>query len=150
MDRRWLRNRDLAVDEKRCSRCQKVYPLTDFWKDSHAAGGHVPYCKRCKNRKTLAKAARKHRLSKLFGLTPEEYDEKLANQGGKCAICGREEFGVSGIHRTPRRMAVDHNHSTGQVRGLLCHQCNSALGLFQEDPVLLDKAKEYLATWTVV
>lgn len=74
-----------------------------------------------------------------FGITLEDYKEKLAQQGGGCAICKTT---------TPRKNAhyfmVDHDHKTGKVRGLLCGSCNSALGLFKDNSDILLTAAEYL------
>ncbi len=67
----------------------------------------------------------------------EEYDKLLSKQEGKCAIC-------SGTEPTGRRFAVDHDHQTGMVRGLLCTRCNNALGCLQDDPELLDRAAQYI------
>ena len=71
-----------------------------------------------------------------FGLASSEYDKLLTNQGGACAICGTEPNG--------RALAVDHNHDTGLVRGLLCHHCNTAIGLLDDSPERLIRAIEYL------
>lgn len=74
---------------------------------------------------------------KKFGLTPEQYDGRLKAQKGRCAICGR-------IPPIGRRLAVDHDHKTGKVRGLLCGQCNVALGLFEDNARYLTYAIGYL------
>lgn len=72
------------------------------------------------------------RLGWKYGLTRAQYDE-MAEKG--CAICGGQPSD---------RLYVDHDHKTGMVRGLLCHQCNSGLGMFKDDKSLLAKAIEYL------
>ena len=82
---------------------------------------------------------RKRRLMQEFGITPKEYDGLLKDQGGKCAICGAIDSDSTG-----RRLAVDHDHVTGKVRGLLCHNCNVGIGNFKDDPNLLRKAIKYL------
>lgn len=66
----------------------------------------------------------------------EEFKQMLKKQKGLCAICNKEE--------TKRRISVDHNHKTGKVRGLLCQECNIALGLLKDNPKLLKKAINYL------
>lgn len=72
-----------------------------------------------------------------LGITNEDYSRMLDEQNGVCAICHSPapERG---------RLAVDHNHATGKVRGLLCHSCNYGLGCFKDDPVYLEAAAAYL------
>ena len=65
---------------------------------------------------------------------------KLAEQGNRCAICQKPFFWAPEAHQ-------DHDHETNQLRGILCSQCNPALGLFQESPEILQKAIEYLKEW---
>jgi len=80
---------------------------------------------------------RRYHLKKKYGLTVEQYDEMLLAQGGGCAICGRPP-------RPDIALYVDHDHATGQVRGLSCFRCNNALGDFNDDPALLASAAAYL------
>lgn len=76
-------------------------------------------------------------LARNFGITPDDYQRLLAAQEGRCAICRTKP-------RT-RRLAVDHNHQTGEVRGLLCTRCNhKVLGAANENPALLRRAAAYL------
>lgn len=84
---------------------------------------------------TLTKAA-KHYKAKL------EYD-----QDGLCAICGEPNY----IYRhgeVTTRLFLDHNHTTGRFRGLLCHSCNVGLGMFRDSPALLRAACSYLKQWS--
>ena len=74
-----------------------------------------------------------------YGLTLEQYDAMVAAQQNRCAICG-----MDGTKSTHGKLYVDHDHATGAVRGLLCHGCNTALGLFADDPARLVAAAEYL------
>jgi len=83
---------------------------------------------------------RRNVLKRIFGITPEQWDEMHKRQGGVCWMCGHDG---KGIHRYDR-LLVDHCHSTGRVRGLLCHHCNAGLGHFKDDPILLQKAIDYL------
>lgn len=73
-----------------------------------------------------------------INVTPVEYNELFAQQNGCCAICGRHQSNLT------KRLAVDHNHITGEIRGLLCHKCNQGIGLLQDDYDLLIKAAKYL------
>lgn len=79
---------------------------------------------------------REYRIKHLYKISVEEYDAIHDAQNGVCAICGRTSEG--------KKLAVDHCHSTGLVRGLLCTACNVGLGLFRDDLVLLAKAMQYL------
>jgi len=77
------------------------------------------------------------------GFSEEQYQALLKKQNGRCAICGLSEG-----HRSQRgrkcRLAIDHDHRTGVVRGLLCNNCNRGLGRFKDDPILLELAVRYL------
>jgi len=72
-----------------------------------------------------------------FGITPEQYDEMHAAQGGACAICRAT------TNFTFNNLCVDHDHTNGRVRGLLCLNCNTALGQFKDSTSLLLKAADY-------
>lgn len=79
---------------------------------------------------------------KKYGVTPEWYDIKLAEQQGRCAVCGTNDPGRNQYNQ--QCFTVDHNHITGKVRGLLCHNCNRAEGLLQGNAQrLADYLKEY-------
>jgi len=69
-----------------------------------------------------------------YGLTLERFEAMIVEQDGCCAICGRK----------PKRLHVDHDHASGQVRGLLCGPCNRGIGLMQESPDVLSNAIRYL------
>lgn len=94
------------------------------------------------NKESRRKANRAHTLRK-YGLTPSEYDQMLNEQGGVCALCDKPETCL-GNNGEVKMLAVDHDHDTGDVRGLLCNNCNRAIGLFGDDPELLLKAVAYL------
>ena len=78
---------------------------------------------------------------RLYGMTSVQYDSYVTKQGGRCAICGRLPKPVRGV---PGVLAIDHDHVTLDVRGFLCNDCNTALGLLGEDPVRLRAAADYL------
>jgi hypothetical protein len=88
-----------------------------------------------KNTEKSKSNTRRRKLEKEFGITIQKYDEMFSSQKGLCAICLRTDR---------RRLAVDHNHSTGRVRDLLCAKCNTAIGLFDENPVILEAVIAYL------
>lgn len=76
-----------------------------------------------------------------YGLTPEKYQEILDKQNGVCAICKTKP----NFDKWKKRFAIDHCHSTGNVRGLLCDACNRGIGMLKDDPNILISAAEYLA-----
>ena len=106
----------------------------------------IPYSKReySKNRGQY----REHQLKYKYGITIADYNLMLNRQGSTCAICNEKNFtrekGTHNNKSVPMSLAVDHNHKTGQVRGLLCNGCNTSLGKFKDDPILLEKAIQYL------
>jgi len=110
-----------------------------------------PFCKECQataarkwyadNTERAGDNRRRHNLGK-YNLTVDEYNSMLASQGGACAICGNPETKTR--QGKVMRLCVDHCHSSGRVRGLLCNNCNRALGLLRDDADVLRKAVGYL------
>lgn len=90
----------------------------------------------------------KQRKWASYGVDANRYQELLVEQGGCCAICRKPERHTAGRSGKLKDLAVDHCHTAGVVRGLLCGSCNTAIGLFNDDPALLDAAKDYLASQT--
>lgn len=152
--------------EKRCRSCGKSKPLSEFYLQSRTDrhGNRIRHsnCKTCTKRtkdewrkKHPRKNERLYRRCNLrrYGITVVEYDALFAEQGGLCAICGQPErktykprpgWVPAFPTGTPLRLAVDHCHSTGKVRGLLCQDCNRALGIFRDDPAILRAAAMYV------
>ncbi len=90
------------------------------------------------NKETVLAKIREREIMK-YGLTTESYSEMLAKQGGKCRICGRD--------RTDTRrgnLCIDHDHKSGRVRGLLCQNCNTGIGMFSDDVSKMRAAIAYL------
>ena len=87
---------------------------------------------------SLIKVCSKRRISL------EQYQKMLEAQDNKCEICGLEEICKDPKHDRVRRLSIDHCHRTGNVRGLLCHSCNTAIGKFKDDIELLHKAIRYI------
>ena len=87
----------------------------------------------------LKAIARRSHLKRTFGITPEDYERRLAQQGGGCAVCARAPKAGKSLH-------VDHDHETGYVRGLLCFKCNAALGQLDDDLDRIERALTYVAT----
>lgn len=136
---------------KLCSKCSEWRPLPEFPKVKTTSTGRAAACADCHllfpsqrgeirravTRREYERNGRRRDLAKLYGITPEQYDEMAVRQGGVCAICGD---GPS----PKRRLVVDHNHETGAVRGLLCANCNAGVGLLGDDPATLLRAVAYL------
>ncbi len=79
---------------------------------------------------------RKYRHKSRYGITETAYEVMLERQEGCCAICGKREV---------KRLVIDHCHTTGRVRGLLCDDCNLGISRFGEDPAIFQRALDYLA-----
>lgn len=94
-------------------------------------------------RVTQSKLIRNTRLKKAFGISLEDYELMFTVQSGKCAICAKPETAV--IRGKTLLLAVDHCHATGEIRALLCKQCNQGLGCFKDDPGLLRRAAAYVS-----
>jgi len=127
---------------KVCSKCNTEKPLTDYYGHKKGKDGFDSYCKKCilekrkidyKNGKTNGKV-----LKRLYGITNADYNAMLLAQNGKCKICNINKC------LTGKRLAVDHDHATGKVRGLLCGNCNKALGLFKDSATIIEAAIAYL------
>ena len=86
-------------------------------------------CKQCE-----IEIAKWYKISKKYGVSKEQWEEMYEQQEGKCAICGK----------LPKKICVDHDHKTGKVRGLLCDECNRALGFFYDNIKSLKNAINYL------
>lgn len=133
-------------DEKQCRTCLLVLPLDKFHKNSAYADGINTICKWCHNTNVRANydpvKKKSQHLKYLYGITLEDYNSKLERQGNGCAICGIKIPGGNGKH-----FYVDHNHRTGQVRDLLCHNCNYVIGYAKEDIDILKAVIQYLETW---
>jgi len=132
----YILRKDLPLeDQKRLREKDKEYHKTRKFKPKYLEGVKKTYSK---HRETFLQRARVHNLKKKYGLSYEEFQSMYETRAGLCDICkGPSEEG--------RLLSVDHCHKTGKVRGLLCGPCNRALGLFKDDPILLQKALEYVS-----
>lgn len=146
----------LPADElgKTCSACRRKKSLNDFHKEKGGRFGRQRWCISCANahrrsdgaasdasklrrKVTTANYHQKHREKRLadgrkafllrrYGITIEEFDAIFGSQDGRCGLC------LSGHSGGVRRWAVDHDHETGIVRGVLCHPCNTFLGMYEQ------------------
>lgn len=127
-----------------CTKCDSYKPLDDFLDSKEGFNGKNPHCRECRrayNEKTRARRALRMKR-RNYGVSETEYLAMWEQQGGVCAICGKPE---TKVHKgAPVLMAVDHNHQTGKVRGLLCYVCNLGLGIFRDDRDLIQRAVDYL------
>lgn len=82
-------------------------------------------------------------LLKKYGITLDDWNRMYKEQNGVCKICGKPETKIDRRLGIVRRLAVDHCHDTGKVRGLLCTECNQAIGLLHHDPKIIKSALEY-------
>jgi hypothetical protein len=144
----------LIEGERECRVCTKVKPVTEFVVDIYLKGGRTRDCKECraqrfrgpnkawkdKNPQAVERYKEanrgttgwKYRIKYNYGITPEEYHAQFEFQEGKCAICGKEIE------------VIDHDHTTNDLRGLLCQRCNRGLGHFDDRIDLLRSALKYL------
>lgn len=137
---------------KTCTTCMEAKSLDDFYHAARYRGGVMPRCYDCfkagqkksyqKNRAKYLPKMRARNLAARYGLTPIAFDSMATGQGGACAICG--ELPVGQRHRPSAGLVVDHNHSTGAVRGLLCVNCNALLGYAHDNQDTLRAAIAYL------
>ena len=133
---------------KKCIKCNETKPLSEFHRVRSNRTGYKATCKECTNLKYAGSPetqlkAKKNWLRSRFGIEYEDYVAMIEQQDNKCAICGREER-RRWRNKDTRALAVDHDHESGQIRGLLCADCNTAIGLMQDDVALLAKAIDYL------
>jgi hypothetical protein len=86
----------------------------------------------------------RHWVLRYYGISQKEYDAMLEKQGGKCTCCGRPNSGRMKKNGEYDRMVIDHDHKTGKVRGLLCVQCNLALGVLDDSKERVELLLEYI------
>ena len=96
------------------------------------------------DRKRFPNKYRNMDLIRNFGITLTQYNDLLEKQNGVCCICGNPEVTRLNHSEIVRNLAVDHCHTTGKVRGLLCTACNQGLGNFRDNPDYLAKAISYV------
>jgi hypothetical protein len=134
---------------KICSSCKEAKYLKDFSKNKSRPDGYHTQCKLCRSKYKPSEESRKKNTERLriwnrfkaTGFTQEDFESKLSEQGGKCAICGTTDSGSMAFH-------ADHDHKTGQKRGVLCHKCNTGLGLLKDDINILCSAINYINYYT--
>ena len=130
---------------KRCSTCKIEKPLEEFHRSKNETYGRHASCIACVKLRSLSypakelKNAYNRARSRKYGtgFTQEEFEQKLEEQGGLCAICGAGKPSSKSLH-------ADHCHETKTKRGVLCQKCNMAIGLFSDNTELMERAIMYL------
>lgn len=135
------------ISYKTCTKCKTTKPLSLFNKSRQTKDGYHPHCKGCQsenyrrryreNPEKVRVGGKLRNMKHRNGITLDEYNELLASQAGVCAICKKPP-------KEKRRFSIDHDHITGQNRGLLCDKCNMALGLMEDNIKWLSMAIKYL------
>lgn len=157
-----------------CHRCLVEKPANEFYKDATRTSGKAYICKDCKKELVIAyrlknadrtreyqrqwnkdniqrvrssqakyrrnnpEKLREDKYKRTYGISIKDYETMVEQQSRLCLICQKPET------KKGNRLSVDHCHQTGKIRGLLCNECNTGLGLFQDDPFRLDRAISYL------
>ena len=134
---------------KTCTKCGNTKSKSEFYLHKHTKDKLASLCKQCykeneqnwkiNNPEAYKESCRRRNLKKKFGITLEYYESMYTKQEGKCACCGKEHpnKSISGL-------VVDHSHTTGEVRELLCSPCNTALGLLKEDTEIINNLLKYI------
>lgn len=156
---------ELNPKTKLCSKCKQEKPVELFHKNPALKSGLRSNCKECIKRylqtnadlikkkkkiycnnnkdkirdyyKKNAKKIREHYLKKTYSISFEQLRQMFLSQEGRCAICSK-------VFNKRKDVHVDHNHNTGEVRGLLCSSCNRGIGYLRDDSSILLKAASYL------
>ncbi|MFI9581798.1 endonuclease VII domain-containing protein [Streptomyces sp. NPDC052236] len=113
---------------KRCPQCGEIKAHSEWELNATTPDGYASYCKVCR-----AARLQENYFKRKYGITMAERDEMISAQMGVCSIC----LAAPAVH-------VDHCHETGRVRGVLCFNCNSAIGVLGDDPDIIRRAIAYL------
>lgn len=126
-----------------CNVCNIEKPISHFGKHKHSNKYNLSrVCKECSRDKNKIS-----KLSRQYNISKEEFIKKFEEQNKKCAICSSEIRYLSRYKEKYGSACVDHNHKTGEVRGLLCSSCNRAIGLLKDDENILKNAYNYLVQY---
>lgn len=129
---------------KICPNCKTEKHLHDYWKGQSSCIECVKHKQKNRwNNRTPKKRLEQH-LKYKYGISPERFLEALTNQNGDCAICQTTLPDLFVYEDRRRGYAIDHNHKTGEFRGILCLSCNTLLGMAKDDPEILKEAIIYL------
>lgn len=130
-----------------CTDCGENKSKSDFHKRKDRPKGVASRCKDCRRSRDrsnwVPRQQSEYKLKSQYGISLEDYADMYALQQGRCAICFQEETARSNGGYV-KSLAVDHCHTTGEVRGLLCNKCNVGIGYLDDDVVRLHNAIKYL------
>ena len=143
---------------KTCRVCKEIKADSAFYARRTNRDGLRTECKKChgafgrcnylQNKDRIDYTNLRGHLRRSYGLQVKDWDALFARQGGVCAICGQPETRYNNKSKKTQKLCVDHNHRTDAVRGLLCHRCNSTIGLVEESTYRLQQMIEYLNSQT--
>lgn len=140
------------MESKICTTCKNDKPIAEFDPDSRYKSGYRSQCRSCRYTRMQRGRLDGH-LKLRYGITVEEWEKRLEDQGGVCAICGLHETRITRpnakkyMNGLRPRLSMDHNHATGDARGLLCYKCNIGIGHLQDSISNLESAIAYLKKW---
>lgn len=129
------------LENRKCPVCSTLFSPT-WYQHKYCSSGCVNKASYLRSRDR--QLDRNYQLQKVYGISEDTYIKLFEEQKGVCAICKSPETHVHRKTNLICNLSVDHDHSTGIVRGLLCKRCNMALGLLRDSEVLLENAKKYL------
>lgn len=132
------------LKQKNCNKCNTIKELENFYFTINEKTKTKYYHSRCVQCYNIYdyNIDKNFKLKKAYGITLKDYNELLTKQNGKCSICGVDNNGY--YRKKPRAFAVDHCHTTKKIRGLLCSDCNTGIGLLKDNIDLLNNAIKYL------
>ena len=117
---------------KSCIKCGESKPLSEFYKHPYKKDGKQSHCKTCMIETT---STRQYRVK--YNMTREDRDSMIKSQNYQCAICGY-------FFKSEKHTHIDHCHTTGKIRGILCSYCNMAIGLLKDSTEIIENAAKYL------
>lgn len=139
---------------KSCSTCGDIKTVDNFEPDPRYRSGYRSQCIRCRVSKSSENNVRlAGHLRRKYGLSLDDWNQRMLEQNSVCAICNLPETRITKpnaekyISGFEPRLSVDHDHETGQVRGLLCYKCNIGIGQLQDSIANLEAAILYLKKW---
>lgn len=136
-----------------CKDCTEDKPISEFYYNRKGKS-YAKHCKKCNHKRVEIwrkaspdkniRTKRKYKIKAKYGISIDDYNAMFLEQNGCCIICGLHQS------QLPQTLGVDHNHITGEVRGLLCRRCNVGIGFFDDDTARMTKAVKYLNSGAIM